>query len=89
MINPFDSILEKLEELNTAIKGIPQAQPFSPAEIIDTATLCQRLCISEPTIIKLRKKKKIPFIRIGASVRYNWPDVVSVLENQYKRGIKP
>ena len=50
------------------------------AEIICRDELCKRLNITEPTVIRYEKKKKIPSFRIGSAVRYNWPQVVKALE---------
>ena len=49
-------------------------------EIIDRKELRRRLNITEPTVMRWEKRKKIPVIRIGSSVRYNWSAVVKSLE---------
>jgi hypothetical protein len=49
-------------------------------EIIDRKELLKRLNISEPTIIRWEKMKRIPVIRIGSSVRYNWKALIKRLE---------
>lgn len=51
-------------------------------EIIDRSELRRRLSVSNPTIIRWEKKGIIPTLRIGSAVRYNWPAVVSSLENR-------
>jgi excisionase family DNA binding protein len=51
-------------------------------EIIDTKEVCKRLAITEPTVLRWRKKKKIPYLNIGSAIRYNWPEVVKALENK-------
>lgn len=51
-------------------------------EIICGKELCNRLGITGPTLIKWRQKNKIPFLIIGKSIRYNWPNVVKKLENK-------
>lgn len=55
-------------------------------EIIDRAELCKRLSITEPTAIRYERKGKIPSLRIGDSVRYNWPAVIEALESNKKGG---
>ena len=82
MPNPFDQLLQKLEEIDAKISNIPQAATLVPPEIIDSKELCKRLNLSDETVMKWRKKKKIPYIRIGTSVRYNWPAVIEFLENK-------
>lgn len=80
MTNPFDIIAARLDSIEEAIRTTPGLQAATPPEIIDTPELCRRLDISEPTAIRWRKKKKIPFFSIGASIRYNWVTVVQQLE---------
>ena len=82
MINPFDVILERLNGLETLILNNSQNSNNSQAdaEIIDRAELGKRLGITEPTVITWERKGKIPSIRIGGSVRYNWPKVIEALE---------
>lgn len=82
MVNPFETILSELEKINETLSKISLPQERPADEIIDTEELCQRLAISEPTAIRWRKRKKIPFFTIGTSVRYNWPKVVAQFENQ-------
>lgn len=53
-----------------------------PIEIIDQGELAKRLNITKATVIAWVKRGRIPSIRIGASVRYNWPAVVSALEKR-------
>jgi len=57
-------------------------------EIIDTRELCNRLRITEPTVIRWRKKGKIPFMQIGSSVRFNYHKVLEALESTHKRKVK-
>ena len=64
--------------------GIKEASvvPDASQEIINTSTLCSRLDLSEPTIIQYRKKGKIPFLKVGSAIRYDWNAVVKALENK-------
>lgn len=48
-------------------------------EIIGTKVLMDRLQLSEPTIIRYRKKGKIPYLRIGSAIRYDWQKVLNAL----------
>ena len=63
------------------IKSISALPPPNHTEIITQDELCKRLMISKPTIIRWAKKKKIPLIRIGRSVRFNWQSVIDALES--------
>ncbi len=55
---------------------------------ITTKQLCLFLGITEPTVIRWRKKGKIPFLQIGSSVRFNLPNVLDALEVGKKKGVK-
>ena len=80
---PLDHLLEQLTE--KLISKMPTVTRAPLPEIIDTAELCKRLAISEPTVIKLRKKK-FPHFKLGVLIRYNWPTVVEFLQ---KKSITP
>jgi hypothetical protein len=79
IFNPFEAIFLKLSELDEKVSTLRSAST-PPTEVIDRPELMRRLGISEPTAILWGKKGKIPEMRFGANVRYNWPSVVSALE---------
>jgi predicted DNA-binding transcriptional regulator AlpA len=79
MENPFESILSELAEIKEALQ-IKSKVVEKPVEVIDREELQRRLGLSEPTVIRYEKKGKIPAIRIGPNVRYNWAAVVAALE---------
>lgn len=77
-----EALLIKLEErLN-----LPSPES-NETEIVDRKTLCDRLKISEPTAITWGKKGKIPFMRIGSHIRYNYQDVLKSLGRQTSKNI--
>jgi hypothetical protein len=86
MLNPFDLIIEKLDGLENKISGTSNLVAAPPTEIIDRDELCKRLSITEPTCIRWEKRGVLPCLRIGSSIRYNWPKVIEALEN--KKGVK-
>lgn len=49
------------------------------SEIINIEEAMARLDVTRPTLLKWRKKGKIPFLEIGSAIRFNWPDVVKAL----------
>jgi excisionase family DNA binding protein len=53
---------------------------------LTTKQLCEFLGISEPTVIRWRKKGKIPFFQIGSSLRYDKEAVLKALENTKGKG---
>jgi hypothetical protein len=80
--NPFEDLFQRLaniEEKLSTLK-VPASEPAP--EIIDRNELCRRLNITAPTAIRWEKKGKIPTVRIGSSVRYNWPSVIKALESK-------
>ena len=62
------------------------ADPGDGIEIIDTKELCERLAITQQSVIRWRHKGKIPFLQIGSTVRFNFPAVVKALEVSRKKG---
>jgi excisionase family DNA binding protein len=82
MLNPFETIIERLNGLEVRLAAINPPATQQSIEIINREELCRRLAITEPTAIRWEKKGKIPSIRIGSSVRYNWYAVIEALENK-------
>ena len=69
-----DIIRQVLREEKPSIQAAANIE-----EIIDTKQLCKKLNITEPTIIRWRKKGKIPFLLIGDSIRYDWHAVLKAI----------
>lgn len=84
MSNPFDPILETLTEISQKLTLLEfvKNSPLREIELIDTKELMKRCDISEPTVIRLRKKGKIPYVQIGHVVRFDWYKVVEALEKR-------
>ena len=80
MDNPFYNISIHLREILNIMDNINNNSPPEYNEIITQDELCKRLQISKPTVIRWVKKKKIPEIKIGGLVRYNYPSVIKALE---------
>lgn len=78
--NPYELILNELSQIRQEITFL-KSPNCPPTEVIDRKELQARLNVTEPTVITWGKKGKIPEMRIGNSVRYNWPDVVAALSN--------
>jgi len=56
---------------------------------ISTKELCNFLNITEPTLIRWRKKGKIPFLQIGSRILYQKSAVLSALEHNKKVSYPP
>ena len=85
MYNPFDSISQLLNDILERLNNISANPPPHGIEIITQDELCKRLMISKPTLIRWAKKNKIPQMRIGDLVRYNYYSVINALEEQNKK----
>lgn len=80
-------ILTQLKEINQRINNAEVgATHYQQENPIDTKELCKRLAVTEPTIIRWRKKGKIPYMTIGSSIRYDWMAVLTALQAKNKRG---
>ena len=72
------TIMQRLDHLEKMI-----AKRDEPAEEwIDRKTLCERLDISVPTVIRMEKKNIIPFSRKGMRALYDWKKVTLALEKK-------
>ena len=60
-------------------------EPNLTANLINSKELSQKLGISAPTLFRWRKKGKIPYLRVGESIKYNLADVIKAIE--VRRGL--
>jgi excisionase family DNA binding protein len=66
--------------INTA----PVTQPDTSVEgLLTKFDIAERLKVAPRTVDSWMKKGKIPFLKIGKSCRYRWPDVLDKL-NAYR-----
>ncbi|HSZ87365.1 MAG TPA: hypothetical protein VK787_15135 [Puia sp.] len=70
-----EAFYDKIYQNRNEMQLIPAKE-----EIINRKELSKRLDITEPTIIRWERKKKIPVMRIGSAIRYNWKAVIKSLE---------
>ena len=70
-----------LDEITEIANQIVTTTTFNP-EIIDENELSKRLNISKVTLGKYRKEGTIPFIKIGRTIRYNYPKVIKEWNNR-------
>jgi excisionase family DNA binding protein len=78
----FDLLMAGINTILEKLNNISANPPPQVTEIITQDELCKRLMISKPTVIRWVKKKKIPSIRLGRSVRFNWQSVINALEGE-------
>lgn len=84
--NPFEVLNQRFDLLEATLEALKSNTKLGvkQLELIDRKELCKRLSLSTPTIMQWERKGTIPCIRIGESVRYNWPAVIEALENKTK-----
>ena len=70
-----------LEEITEIVNQVVTTKTYNP-EIIDENELSKRLNISKVTLGKYRKEGTIPYIRIGGTIRYNYPKVIKEWNNK-------
>jgi excisionase family DNA binding protein len=80
---PLDQLLERVrvivkEEIETIASKQVDSQP--EIKIVDGKELCKFLNITAPTLIRMRKRKSIPFIKAGRTIRYDIHKVMNALK---------
>ncbi|MGY3052391.1 excisionase family DNA binding protein [Pedobacter sp. UYEF25] len=87
-------VLIKIEDLRLLIReeltGLPQEKGLAKKieSPITTKELCQFLSITEPTVIRWRKKGKIPYMQIGSALRYDKEAVLQAISEKRKGGFQ-
>jgi len=80
----IEAIAQKGAEYALMAYSIPKSTD-QISEIVDTPELGKRLNLSEPTIVRWREKGKIPYLRIGTNIRYDWAKVLEAIEANQKK----
>lgn len=75
----IEQMREQIQDLIVEVKQLRNEQPVNDPPI-DSKVLMQRLAISEPTLIRMRKRKEIPFLTVCGQYRYVWAEVVKALQ---------
>lgn len=80
-MNTIEIIQQKLDAMSKQLHALANTEAPINNTLIDRDELRKRLHLSEPTIIRWERKKRIPVIRLGRRVRYDWNEVVEHLKN--------
>jgi len=56
----------------------------SADEILEKPETAQRLKISVRTLDEWMRAGKVPFLKIGKTVRFRWPDVLAQLQHNFR-----
>lgn len=87
--NPFAILEAKLTHIEGLLIDLKHpersASETKTKNILDTDQLMVKLGITRPTLSKWRKEGRIPFIQVGAVVRYDLDKVLEALENKKRR----
>ena len=78
----MDSVLtELITRIADAVaeRVLPAVSTDSKNELIDEPAIAERLGVSRPTLQRLRKAGKAPFVRLGRRVMYDQSDVIAAL----------
>lgn len=79
---PIDQLIEQIRSVvRQEMKG--EAIPGRVTrEIITGDELCKRLGLSIGSLIRYRKKRRIPWLEVGSSIRYDFEKVCQALEKK-------
>lgn len=87
--NPFTILEAKLANIEGLLIDLkhPEGSPKenNTKNILDTDQLMAKLGVTRPTLSKWRKESRIPFIQVGAVVRYDLDKVLEALESKKRR----
>jgi excisionase family DNA binding protein len=80
--NAIGLLHDKLSNIELLLAQGTNAQVSTMGKPFNTKELCRFLGISEPTCIRWRKKGKIPFLKVGGSIRYDKAAVIAAIESR-------
>lgn len=74
------------QELETYFGGtqIDRQESIINEQPVNTKEICSFLDVTEPTLIRWRKKGKIPFLQVGSRILYQKSAVIKALESKRK-----
>lgn len=82
----MQTMYQKVISVSEDLLALRMQQPINELPI-DSKELMVRLAISEPTVIRMRKRGDIPFLEVCGNYRYLWPEVLLALASK-KKGAK-
>jgi len=78
------SIVDELEPKFSQIeKSIKDLKPKPEAEFLSRKEVCEKLKITEPTLWRLQKSGKIPFVKIGRRILFEKQAVLNSIGNNF------
>ncbi|MEJ5994965.1 helix-turn-helix domain-containing protein [Pedobacter sp. Du54] len=90
IISTYDEMQSAFSEMFAeAVKLLPAKETAAAPYIVSGDELKTQLGVTIQTVIRWRKKGKIPFLQLGSSIRYDLNEVVKALEvNSKRKGLK-
>ncbi len=90
MFNPHAEIITRLDNIERLLLDLKSLNrnPHTntvPEKLLTTREVCEFLGITEPTLIRRRKKGQIPFLSVGGSIRFDKAAIIKALEKKSKQ----
>ena len=86
MSNPFEMIDVRLSTIESLLISLKHGLPIPPhvdnEQPVTVKEICSFLGVTEPTVIRWRKKGKIPFMQVGSRVLFQKSAVLEALQNK-------
>jgi hypothetical protein len=82
MNNEFESSVNLIDVIKSAVKKIEEAKENEGLELISDAELRRRLKISRTTAYNWRLTGVIPYKRIGKKLFYPWKEIIKKFNNK-------
>jgi excisionase family DNA binding protein len=87
IISSHEALQETFNQMfKDALKSLPNREPEKETILLTGEELCKKLGVTIQTLIRWRHKGKIPFMRIGSSIRYDFIKVLEAIEVGKKKG---
>ncbi len=82
MNNEFESSVNLIDVIKSAVKKIEEAKENEGLELISDAELRRRLKVSRTTLYNWRLTGAIPYKRIGKKLFYPWKEIIKKFNNK-------
>ena len=87
IISSHEALQETFNQMfKDALKSLPKQEAEKATILLTGEELCKKLGVTIQTLIRWRHKGKIPFLRIGSSIRYDFIKVLEAIEVTKKIG---
>ena len=63
----------------------PTGPSPEPSDLLDVRELAQRLDVTEATVYRLTSEGKLPALRVGRLIRFEWASVLEAMAAEHGR----